>query len=213
MMNKCCMKAGIGWTIISSLLLSLIVFLSIFFFLLFNTNFYQNQFELLNVYDGDNNGEVDESLDSLFSFFLYKTNNIVYYDSDEISHMKDVRKIICFLEYILLFSGIGLILILLFRKEYAKKKQITKIMMYSGIINICGILLLVLLTINFDTAFLRFHEIFFPAGNWSFDPSVSFMKFMFPDEFFVNFFQRFLSWVGGISIAIGMTGFVLRNRH
>ncbi len=35
----------------------------------------------------------------------------------------------------------------------------------------------------FDQAFTLFHEIFFPEGNWSFDPRVSKLVQIFPDQF------------------------------
>ena len=186
-----------------SLFLSFIIILLPFFLLLFSQTFYHYEFNKLGVYEEENmieskelNNKINESLQSLINFFLYKSNTISNYNENEISHMKDVKKIFLVLEILLILSLLILVLCML----KLSKQSLMQILKHSSIISLLFFLILFLLTINFEQTFAAFHPIFFPQGNYTFNPDTSFMKFMFPDDFFLDFLIKSLS----ISIVIAI---------
>ena len=185
-------------------LLALIVFMSVFLIFLHFKPFYYYNFQTLNVYDGKNDAKINESLDSLLDFFEFKTNTIKNYNESEISHMKDIRKIISYLKLLTILS-----ILLLF--VFWKKDK--KILFKTGLFLILIISLFAVLSLaDFNIVFTKFHEIFFPQGNYMSDPKVSFMKYMFPDEFFVNFLKTMFCSLLIIAIGFEIAYFYLKNR-
>jgi len=69
---------------------------------------------------------------------------------------------------------------------YIIKRKPMHVLQRTGIISlsICGLLFLSL--ISFENSFNFLHSLFFEPGTWTFDPLVSNMKRMFPDQFFIN---------------------------
>ena len=53
----------------------------------------------------------------------------------------------------------------------------------SGALALIGIVVAVAATLFFDAAFLLFHRVFFPQGNFSFDPRIERLTQLFPDQF------------------------------
>ena len=198
------------FSLLPTLSLALIIILLPFFTLLFSQTFYHYEFNNLRVYDGENNQKIDESLSSLLSFFLYQNDVILSYNENEISHMKDVRNIFGVLEFLLFIAIVMLILCLL----KFSKKSLKQILKYSSIISLLFLLILVLLSINFEQTFAIFHPIFFPQGNYTFNPEESFMKFMFPDEFFSDFLMVSLSisFIVSISLIISSVFYSKKRR-
>src|SRR3989344_1107578 len=92
-------------------------------------------------------------------------------------------------------------------------KKDKKILFKTGLFLILIISLFAVLSLaDFNIVFTKFHEIFFPQGNYMFDPEVSFMKYMFPDEFFVNFLKTMFCSLLIIAIGFEIAYFYLKNR-
>jgi integral membrane protein (TIGR01906 family) len=66
-----------------------------------------------------------------------------------------------------------------------------------------------LFLVAFDAAFTAFHEIFFPGGNWSFDPSTEHMVQLYPSAFW----QLTTTVLGTLAIAIGALVWWLARRR
>src|SRR3989344_1543261 len=131
-------------------LLALAVFISVFLIFLHFKPFYYYNFQTLNVYDGKNDAKINESLDSLLDFFEFKTNTIKNYNESEISHMKDIRKIISYLKLLTILS-----ILLLF--VFWKKDK--KILFKTGLFLILIISLFAVLSLaDFNIVFTKFHE-------------------------------------------------------
>lgn len=119
------------------------------------------------------------SLKSDFSFFT----------DDEINHLYDVRTLI---QKIFLFLNTSIILfaffiVLLLQKEILIiLKNISLIFIFSSCIVFFLIIILYFISNNFIFAFEKFHELFFPQGNWAF-PEGSLLITLLPLNFFYDF--------------------------
>lgn len=110
------------------------------------------------------------------------------YTAEERSHLEDVKKVINVVDYF--FYGITLAVLgtlFFFRND---KKDLHKLLWYSGL-TIVGIILLVelLSLLSFNGVFTLFHQLFFPQGNWQF-PADSLLIQTFPLEFFITISSR-----------------------
>ncbi len=103
---------------------------------------------------------------------------------DERAHMRDVRGV--FAGYYAVALGAAVVLaaaFLLARGGDARRRLWRRLSRSGTVIAVVtvvggGVGLLV-----FDQAFTLFHEIFFPGGNWAFDPRVDKLVQIFPDQF------------------------------
>lgn len=149
--------------------------------------------------------DAEARLDNLISYM--KTNqplNPEYYNEKEIQHMKDVKRIIDIAALTLLlsmtFSGVYIA-----RKW--KDKQMWKSLIIAGIASLCSLLLLALLSLNFDTFFTTFHKIFFTNNSWILDPRTDMLIVMLPESFFRNALTKVFiiaSILSVIAIAVGL---------
>lgn len=105
----------------------------------------------------------------------------VYFTTNELLHMQDVRLIFIIAEVILLFA----VLLLIYLQKYQKAvltKQNAKI---TGIIltSITLITILAFILIDSNTLWIFLHDVLFPQGNHGF-ASTSLIKTLYPDTFF-----------------------------
>ena len=105
----------------------------------------------------------------------------------EVHHMVDVFELFELARLIRLISGILILLILayaLYRGEFAS------LVISSGkvILVLLGILVLIAIIgyLNWNTAFTKFHEIFFDNDLWILDPKTDLMIQMMPTPFFTG---------------------------
>lgn len=168
-----------------------ILFFSSLFSYLYNLNYYDKKYQQYNVYDRFSREQALSATENLFGFF--KSNNELdtdFFNEQEISHLSDVKLLIqkaniLYYSSIIIFWIILLIYYLKHKKHFVK--YFSKVLFYSGICTISLLLITVLIYIatGFNFLFLKFHEVFF-VGNYSFDPNISNMKALFPDEFFFD---------------------------
>ena len=164
--------------------------------LLFNHPFYHSQFDKTGVYAELGKEKADSTLKQIFSFMKYEQDTIKGFDEAEISHMKDVRNLIgklniLFYVLLILFALFLIIFLFWFKQKKKEKKEKYKCLFssfaYSGLISIIVITTIgIFASVDFNLTFTLFHKIFFPMGNYIFDPSVSLLKQLFPNEFFYN---------------------------
>ena len=132
--------------------------------LIFNNNFYDD--------------EVSENLLSYFKGGELKFN----YTEREVIHLNDVKNLMSILK-IVLYILFFLILILLFNKN------ISNILIISGLITI-GIVVL-LFFIDFNFLFTEFHEVLFTNDYWLLDENTLLIR-TYSLEFFISFFKRLI---------------------
>jgi integral membrane protein (TIGR01906 family) len=132
----------------------------------------------------------NEKIISVYKYSTLKVNEVdsTYFNSNEISHLKDVRNVFTFTWTILILNIIFL--------YFNKNKLIENFINYwkTNIIigGIVSVILLFLVFFNFSNTFILFHQIFFPQGNWSFDSSNSNLINLFPEHIFVSFFNYYV---------------------
>jgi len=196
--------------VISSILLillilntTLILFLAPFRFYIFNENFYQKEFSNLDIYNKI--PDADKRASDLINFFNDKsTLDNQFYTQDEISHLKDVKKLInktIIFFYSSVFIEILLLTLLYHKSKVRFKKDIRRIFKTSSAVIIIVSLLIYLLSFKFDFLFTRFHRIFFPQGNWQFSADSNLIN-LFPQSFFYDFFYQTILISAAISLLI-----------
>ncbi|MCL4378299.1 MAG: DUF1461 domain-containing protein [Actinobacteria bacterium] len=207
---------------INSLLLIIIILFSPFSFYVYNIKFYEKLYEKNGVYKTLDRSDVAILTDSIIKFLEYGQdfksfklkNNINYLNSDEISHLKDV-KIVFDKILVLFYSSIILIIILtlfLIRKNILSfLRSISSFFVIAASILISFLIILYFLGNNFGSLFENMHLVLFPQGNWAF-PEGSLLITLLPFGFFYDFFARLLITSLVISLIIllaGIAGMVL----
>jgi integral membrane protein (TIGR01906 family) len=122
----------------------------------------------------------------------------------ERGHMRDVRGV--FVGFFAVAAAAGIILGVLFaaargsvaRRRFWRRLERTGIAIVA--VTVVGGLLGVLL---FDAAFTLFHQLFFPGGNWQFDPRTDRLVQLFPQTFWVE--STIAAGVLVIGLAVAMT--------
>lgn len=79
----------------------------------------------------------------------------------------------------------------------------------SGALVIVGVVVGVAVLFFFDTAFLLFHLVFFPQGNFSFDPRTERLTQLFPDRFWTE--TSIGVAIVGLVVAVAVTLFARRR--
>ena len=98
------------------------------------------------------------------------------FNEQEKAHLVDVRRLLHYAEYLLeLFAALFVFCAI------GNWHKTTK----YGTILLAAILLFSA-TIQFDSFFTKFHQIFFPQGNWQFPPDSMLIQF-YPETFFANY--------------------------
>src|SRR3989338_6139506 len=122
--------------------------------------------------------------EQVFNYLSQKTPLLSSITPAEISHLDDVRSVMIFLDILLYFSMLIVILILTYYRQ--NKEQLSKLFQFGGIITLCVLaILLVGIFFNFEQTFTLFHQIFFPQGNWQFAADSVLIQ-TFPIDFFIS---------------------------
>ena len=183
--------------------LCVLLILSSFAVFVYDTQYYDTQFEKLSIAEKTHIAPKDLTIimDNMIQYFKDKRENLdmqlpvngetrEIFKEDEKSHLQDVKNLFTFanvlfyisLFYIIIFTICKLIQ---FRKMFFKKYF--KLISVTLTCFICIVLVITLAAcIDFNAMFLLFHEIFFPQGNYFFSSSTSIMVSMVPEEFFIH---------------------------
>lgn len=206
-------KEKIGFTIFC-IVFALLLIVFPCKFLLLNQSFYHSQFDKTEVYSVLGKEKADNTLEQIFSFMRDEQDTIEDFNEDEISHMNDVRNLVrklnvLFYVLLTLFALFLLSFIFYFKPGKEKKKEKYRCLFssfaYSGLFCIIIITTVgILAVVDFNLTFTLFHKIFFPMGNYTFDPSISLLKQLFPNELFYNYVVRctFSSLIASIILVV-----------
>lgn len=172
------------------LLIPSVIILS-FRMLVFNTAFYQEQFEKVQTYRQIDKSVADFQANNLINYFCCKDNiNTGFYSENEIQHLKDVKVLIKFANNHLTLHIAFLIIIaaiLIIRKKY---DLLAFGLLLGSVVGIFAIFALAISSIlNFSLLFEKFHVISFDNDLWLLPPDANLIK-LFPQQFFQNFANR-----------------------
>lgn len=119
------------------------------------------------------------------------------YNEREVGHLVDVMTVLRALRVVLAAAGVAWLAALgvaLARPAWRRPLARSTFWGSAALLALLGSLLVVS-WLSFDTFFVRFHEVLFQAGTWTFDYADSLIQF-YPVEFWVDFF-----WMLGLSLA------------
>ena len=156
-----------------------------FHLVLNNTAFYQEEFQKQNVYDANPNA--DNTVEEILLFFRGRAS--LSMQPEEITHMYDVRKLIR-ITFWMLIASLMVVLLCIF----LLRKKPVQAMYATGAGAVLALVLLIVTAyavLNFQEAFIQFHELLFPPGTWTFPPD-SLLIQTFPQPFFENFLSLVL---------------------
>lgn len=129
--------------------------------------------------------------------FLAEVNGQPILDAAERSHMTDVRNVV--LPATLLFAVAVALLATLFATSRRHAWFWRAIAVGAGVLTVVGVVVGIAVLFFFDAAFLLFHLVFFPQGNFSFDPRTQRLTQLFPEQFWTE--TAFAIAVVGLTIA------------
>lgn len=148
--------------------------------------------ETLNSWTGKNYtyDDVVEAYNEVLNYCVFYTKfgaGKLLYPEEDVLHFEDCRVLFTIDLVVLLVTLLSIIVL----KIVEKKKR--KMIIQPGTYLVTGLLTIVLplvigglCAIDFDAAFLKFHEIFFPGkDNYWFDPAVNYIVLILPQDFFM----------------------------
>ncbi len=139
--------------------------------------------------------------------FAATVNGEPVLDAAERSHMVDVYNVIR------LFEGVvGLAVVLLAVIAWINRRSAwmwRAVGRGSGALAIVGAVVGVAVVFFFDQAFLLFHLVFFPQGNFSFDPRTERLTQIFPDQFWTETSTGIA--IVGLAVAVAITRLARRR--
>ncbi len=151
---------------------------------------YYFDIQYLNIEEQSNfsRDEIVENYDYVINYLLspkdqeFKLPSIPYSKYGQI-HFKDVKRIFTSIDILLIITGfisaIGLFHNLKNKNLYFLKRTASMLLLLPTV-------LLTAFMINFDTAFIVFHKIFFRNDYWEFDPNLDEIIKILPQDFFLH---------------------------
>ena len=132
------------------------------------------------------------------------------YTADEVSHMADVRSVFDGAK-ILIPAGLFVMAIRLQRARSRSAATMFRLTRDGAITAGVAVAAVgIIAAVAFDAAFLLFHQVFFPQGNFLFDPATSNLLRLYPDWYWQGItFRIGLSFIGvaaavAVAAAVGL---------
>lgn len=134
-----------------------------------------------------------------------------FYSPEERSHLADVRAVFLGAR-IAMVVALALLALLAVRARDARR--FARLARSGALASACTVLLLAgAAAIAFDAMFLLFHQIFFPQGNFLFDPRASNMLTLYPEAYFYSVAIRIgLAFVAVAGVVAVVSHLALRRR-
>ena len=127
-----------------------------------------------------------------------------FYDPDERGHLGDARLL---LGIFLVAGGIGVVAIGAALGAWTDRRSaIWTVVRRAGLATSIVVIVLGLVSlVAFDSLFTLFHQVFFPGGNWAFDPSSQRLVQLYP----FRFWQIAAATLGTLVFVLGLTTWLL----
>ena len=133
--------------------------------------------------------------------FTVEVNGQPVLDAAERSHMVDVYRVMRVFEGVVGLAVLALVLIVWPNRRRGWVWR--AIGRGAGTLALAGVVIGVAVLFFFDAAFLLFHLVFFPQGNFLFDPGTERLTQLFPDQLFSE--TSIALAVAGLAIALAVT--------
>ncbi|MEX2046200.1 MAG: DUF1461 domain-containing protein [Chloroflexota bacterium] len=136
------------------------------------------------------------------------------YTAEELSHMRDVRGVFDGVK-IVIPAGMFVMALRMYRARTRGVETLLRLIRDGAVV--AGVAVAaagVLAAVAFDTAFLLFHQVFFPQGNFLFDPATSNLVRLYPDWYWQGItFRIGLSFVAlAAAVAVAASVGLRRGR-
>jgi len=130
-----------------------------------------------------------EQRKALVAFLLDRTEiERSFYTPEENSHIQDIKLLLIQERIIFRYLVILTLLLTIVYWQRRRRKQTMQLIANVGrALTVSLLLLLVIVPLTFFQLFNLFHQLFFPQGNWLFDPAASLLIQIYPPEFFLFF--------------------------
>ena len=106
------------------------------------------------------------------------------FDATERSHMVDVRNVLIPATIIFVAAAAALSILVVANRRHAWLWR--AIGLASRALGVLGIVIAVSVLLLFDVVWGLFHRVFFPQGNFSFDPRTQRLTQLFPEQFWIE---------------------------
>jgi integral membrane protein (TIGR01906 family) len=132
-------------------------------------------------------------------------------DASERSHMRDVGSLVRVLGTLLAVAALVLLFSLLTLRH--ERRRVGRLLLTAaGIVGTLAVVLAIVFAVAFEQAFLAFHELFFPQGNFLFGPDSNLLR-LFPEPFWSE-----AALVAGLAIIVSavivtLIGWLLWRSH
>jgi integral membrane protein (TIGR01906 family) len=163
--------------------------------------------ELLGVTEAETHEMSDRSVERLVlggDFGFTGPDGQPFYDADERGHLGDARLL---LGLFLVAGGMGIVAIGAALGRWRDRRvRIWTVVRHAGLTTAIVVVVLGFVSlVAFDSLFTLFHQVFFPGGNWSFDPSTQRLVQLYP----FRFWQIAAASLGTLVFVIGLATWLL----
>ncbi len=150
--------------------------------------FYKKEFQKYEIYADFPDQDIDKISLNMISYLKDKEQiNESFYNRRELMHLSDVKSLVkksTSISYAILVIYSILVIFLLYKKEHL---FLGKALIYGSAITLLLLLiLLALISTNFDNAFINFHLALFSNDYWLLNPDTDNLIKLFPQEFFID---------------------------
>jgi len=188
--------------IVISLFVTVFVYLFTTQLLVFDEDYYDTWFSRHGVYSERN--DANDIVANLLGFFRNDEGiNEEFYETNEVSHLYDVKDLILngsallLLSFFIVLIGFGYGL---YTQDFGSLRIA---ILSSGLAIVAVALLFYVGSLHFDRFFMNFHLTFFPQGNFLFSENSTLIT-LFPQQFFVDILAKILlrSVISGIFLTV-----------
>lgn len=176
-------------------LIPIIIILSSASYVFFNRSLHENVFERSSIFE--NYKELNDDVMDFIAGDKEEVETDMFTEGEK-AHLADVKNLVELLLDVLKYALVFTAVILMY---YWKDKELRRALYYGGIAT-AVVLVLVLLAglINFNAAFMLFHKVFFPQGNYLFRTN---LPLLYNTSFYVALGWRiFLIGMAGSGVLI-----------
>ena len=166
--------------------------------------------ERLGLTDAQAHALSDRSVEQLVlggDFAIEDPDGEPFYDADERSHLGDARLL---LGVLLVAGGVSLLgLALALVRWRDRRVAVWTVIRRAGLATAAVVVALAFVSLlAFDSLFTLFHQVFFPGGNWSFDPATQRLVQLYP----FAFWQIAAPALGILVFLLGLATWLLGRR-
>lgn len=191
-----------------------------------DTNFYGKEFEKIDAIGNTGLSESDlEKVSKRLSDYVgLKTSlfseqvmidgqQVDFFNDKERAHMVDVRGL-----FVLNVGvGMGALSLIVLALPY-KAKYIRKISIWPSVLGVCSLVTIIfvaglglLMMIDFSSAFIAFHKLFFTNDLWLLDPATDRMIVLLEEQFFQDIAVYIMIIYSGITLSLGAFGMIFKR--